>query len=143
MALRIRLKVSAGNRLVITSALVNTGFETEKPQLMIPISLAKELGLWPPPPDTDIIELGTAGGPVRKYLLPNALKVLALEDDRVVGPVDCDAIISPIEEEVLINDKLGGALGIVILDIAEGLWRFKDEGEDVVRKSYSPQYWTA
>jgi len=76
---------------------------------MIPISLAKELGLWPPP-DTDIIELGTTGGPVRRYLLSNALKVLALEDDRAVGSVDCDAIISPIEEEVLINDKAGWSI---------------------------------
>jgi len=108
MAVRVRLKINAGDKVLLTSALVNSGFETEKPQLMVPVKLAKELGLWPPPPDATLVELGTAGGPVRKYLVRDVLKVYAIEDDKTVGPVECDAIISPIEEEVLINDKLGG-----------------------------------
>ena len=37
--------------------------------------------------------------------------------DRVVGPVKCDAMISHLEYEVLISDKLGGEFGIVILDL--------------------------
>ena len=140
MAVRVRLRVRAGSREITTVALVNSGFETEVPQLMIPVALARALGLWPPPPEARFVVLGTAGGPVRKYLIPQALEVSAVEEDREVGPVPCDAIVSPIEEEVLINDKLGGASGIVILDLGTGKWRFKDE-EGVSRRSYLPQYW--
>ncbi len=143
MAVRVRLRIrcSGSGKVVDTVALVNSGYETERPELMIPMALARELGLWPPPPTATMIELGTAGGPVRKYLVPNALEVEVIESDRTVGPVRCDAVISHIEEEVLINDKLGEELRIVILGMASGRWRFEDDPPSIVRKSYPPQYW--
>ena len=50
MVVRIRLRiVSRVGKEVTTSALVNSGFEAETPQLLLPRSLAYELGLWPPP----------------------------------------------------------------------------------------------
>ena len=39
---------------------------------------------------------------------------------------------------MLISDKLGGELGIVILDL-RGKWRFLDE--DKIRETEAPQYW--
>jgi len=47
-------------------------------------------------------------------------------------------MISNLEYEVLISDKLGGELDIVILDL-RGKWRFSDE--DKIRKTEAPQYW--
>ena len=47
-------------------------------------------------------------------------------------------MISNLEYEVLISDKLGGELGIVILDL-RGKWRFSDE--DKVRETETSQYW--
>jgi hypothetical protein len=58
-----------------------------------------------------LLEFGTAGGPVRNYVVPNSLEVWVLGGDRVVGPVVSDAVISNVELEALINDKLAGALG--------------------------------
>jgi hypothetical protein len=137
---RVKLKiVSRSGKEVITSALANSGFEAETPQLLIPRSLAHELDLWPPPPDANLIEVGTAGGPVRNYLIPKALDVYVLADNRTVGPVKCDAMISLIEYEVLISDVLIEELGVVLLAPKTGLWRFKDE--DRVRVSEAPQYW--
>ncbi|MEM2927112.1 MAG: hypothetical protein QXO94_06610 [Candidatus Bathyarchaeia archaeon] len=141
MALRIRLRVKSENNAVETSALVNSGFETEKPQLLIPLRLARELGLWPPPPDAELIELGTAGGPVRNYLIYDALEVSAITEDRIVGPVKCDALISHIEHEVLINDKLGEELKIIILAMASGKWRFQNDSSDTIRETVTPQHW--
>jgi len=138
VALRVKLRVRA-SRVIETTALVNTGFEVERPQLLIPLRLAKELGLWPPPPSAELIELGTAGGPVRNYMVPNALEVWVITEDREVGPVTCDALISNIETEVLINDKLAGELKIVILNPATGEWRFYDE--TITRHTESPTYW--
>jgi hypothetical protein len=140
VGVRVKLKiVSRSGKEVITSALANSGFEAETPQLLIPRSLAHELDLWPPPPDANLIEVGTAGGPVRNYLIPKALDVYVLAGDRTVGPVKCDAMISLIEYEVLISDVLIEELGVVLLAPKTGLWRFKDE--DRVRVSEVPQYW--
>lgn len=139
MAVRVKLRiVSKSGAEAVTSALVNSGFEAETPQLLIPRSLASMLNLWPPPPEAQLIEVGTAGGPVRNYFVPKAFHVYVDAGDRRVGPVECDAMISLLEYEVLISDMLGGELGIVILDL-RGKWRFADE--DKVRVTEAPQYW--
>jgi len=140
VAVRIKLRIKSlrSHKEIVTSALVNSGFEAETPQLLIPRRLAIELNLWPPPDDAYLVEVGTAGGPVRNYLVPSAAEVYAETDDRTVGPVKCDIMISNLEYEVLISDKLGGELGIVILDL-RGKWRFSDE--EKVRETEGPQYW--
>ncbi len=143
MAVRVKLRIKAkGDKgEVVSSALVNSGFETEKPQLLIPLALARALGLWPPPPTSSIAELGTAGGPVRNYLVPDALEVSILTGDRSTEPVECCAIISHIEEEVLINDKLSDELKIVMLRPGAGIWRLADDPEGMSRRSEPPRYW--
>ena len=95
VAVRVKLKIKSlrSNREVVSSALVNSGFEAETSQLLIPRKLAIELGLWPPPDDAYLIEVGTAGGPVRNYLVPNAAEVFVETNDRVVGPIKCDIMI--------------------------------------------------
>ncbi|MCX8205305.1 MAG: hypothetical protein N3H31_06615 [Candidatus Nezhaarchaeota archaeon] len=140
MAVRVRLRIRSlkGGGEVASSALVNSGFEAETPQLLVPRRLAMELGLWPPPEDAYLVEVGTAGGPVRNYLAPSAAEVYVEAAGRVVGPVKCDVMISHLECEVLISDRLGGELGVVILDL-RGKWRFFDE--DVTRVTEPPQYW--
>jgi len=140
LAVRVKLRIKSlrTGREAVTSALVNSGYEAETPQLLIPRRLALELGLWPPPDDAVLVEVGTAGGPVRNYLVPRAAAVYVDAGDRVVGPVECDVMISNLEYEVLISDKLGGELGLVILDL-RGKWRFSDE--DRVRETEPPQYW--
>ena len=55
--------------------------------------------------------------------------------------MSCNALISHPEEEVLINDKLGEALGIVITAIGSGKWNFADDKPGTVRSSEKPQYW--
>lgn len=140
VAVRVKLRIRSlfSNTEVATSALVNSGFEAETPQLLIPRSLAANLKLWPPPPEAQLVEVGTAGGPVRNYLIPGAAEVSVDAGDRIVGPVRCDIMVSSLEYEVLISDMLGGELGIVILDL-RGKWRFSDE--DRIRESERPQYW--
>lgn len=136
--MRVKLRAPSTNREATVIALVNSGFEAETPQLLIPRALAEALGLWPPPPQAQLIEVGTAGGPVRNYLVTDSLEVTVEAADRAVGPVRCDAMISLLEREVLISDRLGGELGLVILDL-RGKWRFSDE--DKVRETEPPQYW--
>jgi hypothetical protein len=88
LAVRVRLRIRAKNgEETRTSALVNSGFETEKPQLLIPLRLAREIGLWPPPPDSRIEEFETAGGPIRNYVIRDALEVsVETEDEGFISP---------------------------------------------------------
>ena len=140
MAVRVRLRIRSvrSGKTVETPALVNSGYEAETPQILLPRPLAARLGLWPPPDDAVLVEVGTAGGPVRNYLVPRSVAVEVVTPDRVVGPVEADAMISSLEHEVLISDYLGSLLGIVILDL-RGKWRFRDE--DRVRETEPPAYW--
>jgi len=143
MAVRVRLKLRSriSGDSVETVALVNTGFETESPQLLIPLALARRLSLHPPPPTATIAELGTAGGPVRLVLVRDALEVWVVTSDRIIGPRVADVLISGVEEEALINDKLVEELGIVIVAAGSGKWRFIDDPVDVIRVTEKPQYW--
>ena len=40
MAVRVRLRIRKTKREILTTALVNTGFESDEPQLIIPLRLA-------------------------------------------------------------------------------------------------------
>ncbi|MCK4474281.1 hypothetical protein KAU30_00455 [Candidatus Bathyarchaeota archaeon] len=47
MAVRVRLRVELTNgKSLEATALVNTGFETRKPQLLLPVKAAEKLNLW-------------------------------------------------------------------------------------------------
>jgi len=143
--LAVRIKLCVKNRetgaSIETSALVNTGFETDSPQLLLPVGAARELGLWPPPGGALKAIYDTAGGPTSIWVCPRALAVKVVVEDRETPWVVADAIISTIEHELLVSDKLMGALGIAIEDGAEGLWRFRSEGLDKLRRSEPPQLW--
>jgi hypothetical protein len=71
----------------------------------------------------------------------DALEAWVVTGDREVGPRYVDVMISPVEEEVLISDKLAEEFGLVLLAIGSGKWRFADDPLDKVRYSEKPQYW--
>jgi predicted aspartyl protease len=48
MAVRVRLKLTHNDREAETVALVNTGFETDEPEILLPLKLAEKLGLHLP-----------------------------------------------------------------------------------------------
>jgi len=81
MAVRVRLRGEAGGRVREVVALVNSGHEADTPQLMVPIGLARGLGLWPPPPDAREELFDTAGGPVRVWVVRGAAAVRAVAED--------------------------------------------------------------
>ena len=81
----------------------------------------------------------TAGGPVRNYVLRDEILVkVKVEYD--TQTVISDLVISTIENEVLIGDKLAGKLGIIVYDFAEGIWRLKSDLENIRRKVKEDKY---
>lgn len=143
MAVRIRIRIESlkGKKEIIeTIALVNTGYESEEPEIIIPIKLAEKLGIWPKLPENSRIEeYGTVGGIIKLYWIPYCVKVKILTKDKTSKYVRSHVTISEFEREVLLSDKLAGALGIVIENIGKGYWRFPNEKK--IRKSEKPEKW--
>ncbi|ABL78697.1 hypothetical protein [Thermofilum pendens] len=141
IAVRVRLRVARGGVAVETPALANTGYEAETPQLLVPVRLAQELGLWPPGPGVEETEYETAGGPLRVWVAPRACRVSVLAPGASSPEVEADIVVSPLACEVLMSDKLIGELGVAIEDAGRGLWRFRWEPKEALRRSEPPRYW--
>jgi len=137
---KLRLKKNSFIKEII--ALVNSGYEAETPQLLIPINLAREFGLWPPPTQAIETMFNTAGGPLKVWIIRKAAKVSVITEDISSEEVDIDLVISHLTDEPLISDMLAGTLQIAIEDIAEGYWRFRWEPKEKIRKTLKPFYYS-
>jgi hypothetical protein len=139
---RIKIKLSslkAASSLEVNS-LLNTGFGTEEPEVLIPVKVAEKLSLWPQLPEGAVIRpYETAGGITRMCHLVKAIEIYGITEDKTSKAIKCNLVISEIEQEVLLSDTAISELGIVIEDAGKGLWRFKNEVK--VRTSVEPQYW--
>jgi len=140
---KLRLKPLLGSRaghVLEAPALVNSGYEADAPEILLPLRLAEELGLWPPE-RLDIAHVHTPTGPGRLYLLGEALEVQVVVADRETRAVRAHVVVSEHEREVLLSDYLTSSLGIAIEDPREGLWRFRDEPLDRLRRSEPPRFY--
>jgi hypothetical protein len=138
VAVRVRIRVEkTGGARVEAIALLNSGYETLEPELLVNKAVAEALGILPElPPGSVVKEYVLADGSISRLIkVPKSFRVYVVEEDRVVGGVEASIVISERADELLISDKLAGALGIVVLDFAEGLWCFRDEIGRRVRKT--------
>ena len=138
MGVRVNLEIllPKNNSRFQAVGLLNTGFEGEKPEVLIPVRLAERLKLWPRlPENAELRNFETPAGLARMYYLDDIAEV-SVEGE---ATIKCSLIVSELEHEVLLNDYSIKGLGIVIEDPAEGLWRFRSETK--IRQSLPPQYW--
>ena len=141
MVVRVKIRISVGDKIVETSALANSGYSADTPQLLIPMRLADLLGLWPPKKEYET-EFETAGGPLRVWIYPGASRVSVITEDYQSDEVLVDIVVSSVADEVLLSDKLIGALGIALEDVSRGIWRFRWEPVTKERRSEPPKYWS-
>lgn len=136
----VRVRIESASAAVETAALANSGYEAETPQVMVPVQLARALGLWPPGEGFEETEYETAGGPLRVWVASGALRVRVAAEGEAPQVV-ADAVVSPLADEVLLSDKAISELGIALEDVGRGLWRFRWEPKDALRRSEPPKYW--
>lgn len=134
MAVRIRLRVRVGGRVVEEVSLLNSGYEAPSPQLMIPVEVAKKLGLWPPEGAYEA-EFDTAGGVLKAWIYPRAGRVGVVASGAKPKDVETDIVVSPLADEPLISDALAEELEIAVESFGRGLWRFRWEPLDKLRRS--------
>jgi len=131
MVVRLKLRIATRDGVKIEKALVNSGYESDSPQLMVPDTIARELGLWPPPSYAREYVFDTAGGPVKVWYIPRSAAVAVLVDDKISKEVVVDIVVSPYIDEPLISDMLASELELVLLDIGRGYWKFRWEPSEV------------
>jgi hypothetical protein len=137
MTVWLKIKIRSESSEVVTCAMANTGFEGLGADIMLPMDLAKRLGLWPPE-NADIYAVRTASGVAPIYRLRNYVEVEIMVNDRSVSPVELTPIISDAMEYVLLSDKALSALGIIIISAGEGLWCLRGELGSAIRVSCQP-----
>ena len=118
MVIRLKLRLkSIVSKEVVVIALVNTGYEAVRPELLIPAMTTHDLGLYPTlPQGSEIREYVLADGSrTRLIKVPDALEVSAITEDGVMGAVKCDSVIAEI------SGKLANAIQPAALAISEGL----------------------
>ncbi|MCC6029724.1 MAG: hypothetical protein LM591_06265 [Candidatus Korarchaeum sp.] len=146
MPVRVRTRIKSmkgpkAGKIVETNSLLNTGYIGLSPEIIVPLKLAETLGLWPPTGEAMESIYDTAGGPARFYIIERAVAIQIVEDDTVSEELVADAVISPVEREVLLSDFVMGELGIVILNAYRGFWRFSSDPVERVRYSRGPELW--
>ena len=76
-----------------TSALVNTGLESERPLVVLPKKVAEKLGFRTEGLKGDLY-LAADRTPVFLYPLSRKPKVSVITEDREVGPIEAEALMS-------------------------------------------------
>ena len=138
MVVRVRVRIKCGDRVVETAAVANSGYETDEPEIHIPLTCARELNLR-------LTELHgesykVVGGTTSAYILGDVL-VQVMEEDRSSEWVRARAVAVLGEHEVILSDRLLDMLGIEIVKAGMGYWRFSGEPIDRIRKSVEPCFW--
>ncbi|RLF24993.1 MAG: hypothetical protein DRM97_02675 [Thermoprotei archaeon] len=134
MACRVKIKLKRGDKIIETIALLNSGFESDEPDIIVPTSIAEELDLWPPRPSSTIV-LETGGGETANPYYPDSAELELVLEDREPKKLRVNIIVNPYVDEVALSDYVISQLGIVLLDFKEGIWRLKDDPPDKMRRS--------
>lgn len=139
LVVRVKIKLeSIKGKDVIASAIANSGFESDEPEVIVPESIAERLSLYPKLPEgTEVEEYKSVGGKFKAYRVKGFVKAWAISEDKSIGSVNVVLTIVPGEDEILLSDKLIDALSIELIKPGEGLWKFKDD--KALRKSYPPE----
>lgn len=140
MAVSVRIEINIKGKSVKTVALVNSGYETDGNEIIIPAKLAEKFKLWPKLPEgTEVIPYETVSGVTKCYKIDEHSSIKVITPDKKTESVKSTVIISEEEKEVLISDHLGEDLNIEMLKLGKGIWRFS--GEKIMRESEKEVRW--
>lgn len=139
MAVRVKVRLEFAGEYIEAVAIANSGYEATTPEILIPENLAR-LRWRRILKGAPYVEYATAGGHARFKCVGEA-KVSITCKDRISKKVRVRLLVSGIQRGVLLNDKLCGRLGMVLVDPATGRWRFRDDPPNRQRRSQAQQMW--
>jgi hypothetical protein len=140
MAVRLRVRVArkagAQTKTLETVAVANSGFESDRPEVLLPARAAARIGLWPPPRGARTERFESPAASFELVAVPQGVRVTVSGNRKSVS---CSAVLSERETEVVLNDQLLEALGVEIIAPATGLYRIGARG--ALRRSDAPESW--
>ncbi|KXA98011.1 hypothetical protein AKJ37_01750, partial [candidate division MSBL1 archaeon SCGC-AAA259I09] len=141
MAVRIRVKIrniSTGTT-IRTSAIANSGYEADTPEIPVPSELAERLDLST---DEAAVETyRTASGTVSTPFIQEGVKVsLDVEGVEEKKNITTNVAVSQFDDEVLLSDALISEMKVELLDPKDGIWRLA--GQEKRRESAEPVAFT-
>jgi hypothetical protein len=99
---RVKVRLKVKDRVFEGGTLLNSGFEADTPDIIVPVHIARDLKLWPPSTEA-VVTLETGGGEVTlPYYTSHATLELILPDRRS-KIVNVNIIVSPYVDEVILK----------------------------------------
>jgi len=136
MVVRVPLEIKYLGNSLATSALVNSGYEADEPEIHLPLGFIERLGMKHEEARSEKYKV--VGAEVSTRILGYVDVRINLEG-RMAGWIKTRAVMVPGEYEVIISDALAEELGIILVKPKKGLWKLY--GEELERESVEPQYW--
>ncbi len=134
MVVRVKVRVSRGDRALTTVVLVSSSAESEEPTVVLRPEAAEELGL--PLESFDIVEVELASGRTHSLISKDRVRVDLLDEEgRTLSSTSAYLVVDENLTEPLITDATIDALGIVVLSFKRGLWRHSSDPPNIVRRS--------
>jgi len=125
----VPIEVRSGDIIEKTTGLLNTGYRTEEPYIAIPGSLSRRLNISPKGIEETAPSL---------LKTDSEVEVRVVTEDKASDWVRAKVHIHVFRAYILISASLASSLEIGIYDTFEGLWFFRNEGLNRIRKSAKP-----
>jgi len=146
VSVRLRIKSLIGSNkgtAIDVIAGVNSHYPAmlgpDEPEILLPVEIAKKLGLYPPQPNWESVERISVGGPTYGWFARKAVSIHVIEEDRIGPEIIAHAYIISGFPKVLISDAAIKPLGIWMVDEGRGYWCFSDELIDIINKRRIPR----
>jgi hypothetical protein len=134
VAVRVKVRVSHGNRSKVVTVLVNGGAESEEPVIVLRPEDALELGTSLE--NFDVIEVELATGISRSLISRDKVKVELLDErGKTLSYTYAYLVVDEGLTEPLITDATIDELGIQVVSFRRGLWRHRNDPPDMFRSS--------
>ena len=134
MAVRVPIEITFGSQKVNVSAIANSGYETNEPEIIIPLSFGKEkFGISENKGKE--VEYRAAGRQEVKFIRFENAGICVVTDDSISSVVNAVLNTSENEVEVILNDMLVEMLGVDLVKVAQGKWRFLTDPPKKLRDS--------
>lgn len=140
MAFRIRVKIRniPSGTTIRTSAIANSGYEADTPEISVPSELAERLELNTG--EAAVETYRTAAGTVSTPFIQEGVKVsLDVEGVEEEKNIITDVAVSQFDDEVLLSDAPISEMKVELLDPKDGIWRLAGQGKG--RESTEPESW--
>jgi hypothetical protein len=132
---RVRVKSRSSGKSIVVRVLARSGVESPRPCIVVSEDIAESLGLWPTN-NFKVHQVEEASSIGEVYVIEGAVELELLgEHGESLSRVVADLVVQKGLIEPLITDITIDELGIQVISFSKGLWRFRDDPPDKVRRS--------